>query len=248
MVLWEGKREHKRFVRRYRLFLALFLAAVILVPVGLAGYAVSPYRNLPHVTKEYLDALDLEGYDKVMFVAHPDDELLWGGAHLIRDNYLVVCITRGNDEVRRKEFEAVLEATGDKGLILSYPDKIANKRSDWKHWRKDIDADIAQVLSYKQWELVVTHNEKGEYGHAHHIMTHESVKKEYEALGCTAQLYWFGTYYVDDKVPYDLQEMDKSLYNQKREIAKLYSSQRSTIRKLYHMLPYEHWQPADGQE
>ena len=48
-----------------------------------------------------------------------------------------------------------------------------------------------------------------------------------------------------DKVPYDLSEMDKTVYNEKREIAKLYKSQRSTFRKLYHMMPYEHWTQAD---
>ena len=28
----------------------------------------------------------------LMIVAHPDDETLWGGAHLIEDNYYVVCV------------------------------------------------------------------------------------------------------------------------------------------------------------
>lgn len=234
-----------RGIRRYWKRILLSVIAVVVIVFGIMAWvAVRPYINLSHVTAADLDELQLEGYNKVMFVAHPDDELLWGGAHLLEDNYLVVCITRGNDPVRKAEFEAVMEATGDKYLILSYPDKIGPRRSDWKFWREDIEADIAAVLQYKQWELVVTHNEKGEYGHQHHIMTHESVEKEYDKTGCQAELYWFGQYYVDDQVPYDLQEMDKSVYNQKREIAKLYQSQRSTIRKLYHMLPYEHWIPA----
>lgn len=215
--------------------------AVVLVSVISVVKLYVPYINLPKVTPSDLDALRLEKFQKVMFVAHPDDELLWGGRHLLEDDYLVVCLTRGDDRVRRAEFEAVLKAAGDKGIILSYPDKIGRKRSDWKLWRKAIEADIATVLQYKDWELVVSHNEKGEYGHQHHIMTHESVEKEYKKTKCKADLYWFGTYYVDDKVPYDLQEMDKSVYNQKRKLAKLYASQRSTIRKLYHMLPYEYW-------
>ena len=227
--------------KSWRKILLAVLAAIILGCGAKAGYDLYPYMNLPHVTEEELDALELENVHKLMIVAHPDDELLWGGAHLIEDDYLVVCITRGNDPVRRSEFESVLAATGDKGLILSYPDKIGEKRSDWKLWREDIERDIATVLSYQDWELVVTHNEKGEYGHVHHVMTHESVQKEYEDAGCEAPLWFFGTYYVDDKVPYDLEEMDKALYNQKREIARLYKSQRGTIRKLYHMMPYEHW-------
>ena len=56
-----------------------------------------------------------------MFVAHPDDDLLWGGRHLIEEKYLVVCMTRGNDPVRSAEFKSVMKATGDKYLILFLP-------------------------------------------------------------------------------------------------------------------------------
>lgn len=108
-------------------------------------------------------------------MAHPDDELIWGGAHLLEDDYLVVCITRGYDKTRKKEFENVINATGDKGLILLYPDKIAGQRSDWGRWKKDIEKDIETIINYKNWDEIVTHNEKGEYGHIHHIMTHNIV-------------------------------------------------------------------------
>ena len=246
MEVWAFKRRKNAGGWR-RIFARL--AAVAVAVVFIAGAVLVarhlilryPYMNLPHVTTGDLDALELDGFDKLMIVAHPDDELLWGGQHLIEDDYFVLCITRGNDEVRRPEFEAVIKATGDKGMILSYPDKIGHARSDWEDWREGIEADIATVLCYKEWELVVSHNEEGEYGHRHHVMTHESVEKEYRETGCRARLYWFGKYYVFDKVPYDLEEMEKSLYNEKREIAKLYKSQRGTFRKLYHMMPYEEW-------
>ena len=177
-----------------------------------------------------------------MFVAHPDDDLLWGGRHLIEDDYLVVCMTRGNDPVRSAEFKSVMEATGDKYLILSYPDKIGKDRSSWSYWKKDMEADIATVLNYKDWKQVATHNADGEYGHHHHQMTHQLVEKAYKETNCGAAFYSFGKYYVNDKIPYDLAEMPKDLYIQKRKLAKLYASQRTTVRKMYHMLPYEYWQ------
>ena len=236
------------FIKYIKRFWKLILTVVILTAfcVGLHAYLqLQPYLNLSQVTTADLDALDLDGYDKVMFVAHPDDDLLWGGRHLIEDDYFVVCMTRGNDPVRSAEFQAVMEATGDKYMILSYPDKIGKKRSDWKYWKTDMEADVARILSYKNWKLVASHNTDGEYGHSHHQMTHQIVEKEYQETGCQAELYWFGKCYVNDKVPYDLEEMPKELYNQKRELAKLYASQRGTVRKMYHMLPYEHWEKAD---
>ena len=126
----------------------LLAAIVILAAIAFAGhefYLFYPYLNLPHVTTADLDALDLDGYDKVMFVAHPDDDLLWGGRHLIEDDYLVVCMTRGNDPVRSAEFKSVMEATGDKYLILSYPDKIGKDRSSWSYWKKDMESDIVRL-------------------------------------------------------------------------------------------------------
>ena len=64
----------------------LLAAIVILSAIVFAGhklYLFYPYLNLPHVTAADLDALDLDGYDKMMFVAHPDDDLLWGGHFII---------------------------------------------------------------------------------------------------------------------------------------------------------------------
>ena len=239
----ENKIPTATWLKKYwKRLLAILILILIMGTAARAFYLLSPYLNLPHVTTADLDALDLDGYEKVMFVAHPDDDLLWGGRHLIEDDYLVVCITRGNDPVRSAEFQSVMEATGDKYLILSYPDKIGKKRSSWKYWKKDIEADIATILNYKNWEQVATHNADGEYGHHHHQMTHELVEKEYKEAGCKADFYSFGKYYVNDKVPYDLEEMPKDLYNQKRKLAKLYASQRTTVRKMYHMLPYEYWQ------
>lgn len=42
--------------------------------------------------------------ESLMIVAHPDDETIWGGSHLINGNYTVLCITNGNNKKRKKEF------------------------------------------------------------------------------------------------------------------------------------------------
>lgn len=238
--LWGQGPSH--LARRLCQGLAAILSIMAVIFLSKAAISFVPYLRLPKVAKEDLDRLQLDGCQNVMFVAHPDDELLWGGKHLLDDKYLVVCLTRGDDKIRRAEFEKVLEATGDKGLILAYPDKIWHWRADWKFWQEGIEADVASILQYKDWDLVVSHNAAGEYGHPHHKAAHKVVEKVYGMAGCRAELHWFGKYYVNDKVPYGLPEMDKPSYVQKRKIAKLYQSQRDTIRKLYHMLPYEDWE------
>ena len=66
--------------------------------------------------------------ESLMIVAHPDDETIWGGSHLINGNYTVLCITNGNNKKRKKEFMKVMEKTHSKGIILSFPDKTKGKR------------------------------------------------------------------------------------------------------------------------
>lgn len=225
---------------RIKIMVSIFIITIIAFIVMMIR-AYLPYMNLNNVTKDELDELSLDGFDKLMIVAHPDDELLWGGAHLIEDDYFVVCITSGNNDVRSKEFLDIMNATKDKGIILDYPDKIAEKRSNWKWWKKDIMVDIETILSYKDWELVVTHNEDGEYGHSHHMMTHEYVNDAYDNVECKSEQYYFGEYFIVDEIPNELDRVDTQVYYEKRDIGRLYKSQRGTLRKLYHMMPHENW-------
>ena len=79
-------------------------------------------RTKGYITKQMLDNLDLTAIKKVMITAHPDDETLWGGGHLIEGEYLVVCMTHGWNPKRRTAFEQTMRTTNDKYLILDYPD------------------------------------------------------------------------------------------------------------------------------
>ena len=190
--------------------------------------------------------VDLENIDKVMIVAHPDDDMIWGGSHLIDDDYLVVCITCGAREDRVLEFKNVMNATGDKYIMLDYPDKTNGERDNWDTVYSDITKDIERILAMKDWKLIVTHNEAGEYGHIHHKMTHSIVKSVYENNYLDKDnLYFFGKYYKADKIDEvkdNLEEISEENYNKKDEIIyKYYTSQKSVADGLHHMFKYENW-------
>lgn len=208
-------------------------------------------KNPLKVNKSDLDLrnfdVDLENIDKVMIVAHPDDDMIWGGSHLIDDNYLVVCITCGAREDRVLEFKNVMNATGSKYIMLDYPDKTNGERDNWDTVYSDIIKDIERILAMKDWKLIVTHNENGEYGHIHHKMTHSIVKSVYENNYLDKDnLYFFGKYYKADKIDEvkdNLEEISEKNYNQKNEIIyKYYTSQKSVADGLSHMFRYENWQ------
>lgn len=202
------------------------------------------------VTTAQLEELVPEDITRIMIVAHPDDETFWGGAHLAAEPYLVVCLTCGNQEVRRLEFEQAVRLAGSVPLILEYPDKEFGIRSRWTGYMDDIAADLAVLLKYKEWEVVATHNPEGEYGHIHHKRTSRMVTQATEYCR-SAQLYYFGTYYSPEQL--DAAGRDSSLppmqpekvMQVKQQMVGLYRSQVKAAEEFCHMFPYEEWVQAN---
>ena len=221
--------------------LGVILLIGVLTVFGPLLFYNRKYLNIPPVTHEQLDNLHLDNVKNLMIVAHPDDEYIWGGAHLLEDDWLVVVLTNGDNKIRRPEFESMMEKTGDVGLILSYPDKVGGKRSNWEFWSDAIRTDIETIISYKNWEQIVTHNEDGEYGHQHHISTHKIMLDAYEELNSSLPLWFFGTYYRNVDLPADLPSISDNLLARKEALAPIYESQTNTVNKFRHMFPHEDW-------
>ncbi|MBR4262072.1 MAG: PIG-L family deacetylase [Bacilli bacterium] len=228
--------------------IVLFIALLIVVLVLVLFYKYYVFKKTNYYEKRtdslevLLDKIDLKKVDNLMIVAHPDDDMIWGGGHLIEDNYLVICVTCGNVQTRVEEFHKVMEATHNSYIMLGYPDLTNGKRDDWSTVYSDIENDIERILKYKKWKMIVTHNPDGEYGHQHHkmtssIVTDKSLKNKKEDI-----LYYFGKYYTKEekeKLNYSIPEIDKDLLKKKEEILKLYVSQEKVIEGLSHMLPHE---------
>lgn len=196
------------------------------------------------ITFMKLDSIDLKQVNKVMIVAHPDDETIWGGAHLLNGGYFVVCLTNGDNPIRKDEFIKAVSASGNIPLILSYPDKIFGIRSNWIFQQNKIDNDLMNILSYKNWEEVVTHNPKGEYGHIQHKKTSALTYKAWQRACLHTPLFYFGTYYNKKELMkiYDsLTPIDNEVFEQKYNILNFYKSQEFIDQKFGHMYPYEMW-------
>lgn len=197
------------------------------------------------VTKEMLDELPLSNCTKLMVVAHPDDETLWGGAHLTEGGWFVVCLTNGYNEVRKNEFYEVIKEFGCEGMILSYPDLLANgQRSTWTTECTSIAKDLNTVLKYKHWGMVATHNPNGEYGHIHHKMTSKLVTEEFYKTYWGTNLYYFGNWYSARRLPImedSLRKVPEAALEKKLEALKLYTSQKGAVASNIHMAEYENW-------
>ncbi len=176
---------------------------------------------------EEIDSLDLSRVNNLMIVAHPDDETIFGGEHLLKDNYLVVCVTCV-DEERVKEFEKTMKKSGNEYLILNYPDKTNGEKDDWVTSFDGIKSDLKEIIDYKEWKTIVTHNPDGEYGHIHHKM----LSKIVTSIANKNILYYFNHYYSDEEL--DKMNISESEYFAgKLELFKIYKSQSAIVENHY---------------
>ena len=174
--------KRKCFLTAAVLLFAAIVTACIFYVNHKRAFSVSP------LTQSMIDELDLKDASKLMIVAHPDDETIWGGAHLLDRGYLVVCLTDGYNKKRASEFNEAVKASGNTPLILDYPDKVNFKRADWSEITDDIEADIELIMSAKHWDIAVTHNPKGEYGHIHHKKTNAITVNAFNKTNGTSQI------------------------------------------------------------
>ena len=199
--------------------------------------------------RQLLETVDLGKADKLMIVAHPDDETIWGGAHLYRDKgrYLVVCVTAGTDPERDEEFHNAMAICEAQYLKLGFPDLNAQQRQDrWENIGDDIRAILALIMTARKWETIVTHNPRGEYGHRHHRKISRFVTSGFRKLIRQDNLFYFGLYYkrrYSEKLKWHT-PLPSDLARVKIErMLPVYSSQIGPRESYEHMFPYEDWIP-----
>lgn len=234
----------KDFIKRHKLlFIIGFIVIIALIVLALANAIWTLTYGIKKEKLVYqLDDMDLAKYNKIMIVAHPDDDILWGGKALINDDYLVVCITCGERKDRLEEFKTVMSETGDAYLALGYPDKVLGKRSNWKFENKYITKNIEDIINYKNWNLIVTHNKDGEYGHQHHKMTNRIVKgvlNEENKKNFRVFNYYCSKAKLESGECIQNNRMSDEDFQEKQRILKYYKTQEKTIDKFMHMVPYE---------
>ena len=189
-----------------------------------------------------LENLKANLYDKIMIVAHPDDEILWGGANLYKDKYFIVCITNGYNELRAKEFRKSLNFTKSGGIILNYTDLQDNKISNWSEIENGIIKDLIKIINYKKWDKIVTHGPEGTTGHPHHKKISKYVSQIAKKYNKFNNLYYFGKFYKKGKIPQNLTTINKTELEFKINAIKLYQYPKKAINNLWkHFLPYENW-------
>jgi LmbE family N-acetylglucosaminyl deacetylase len=130
------------------------------VPIGWAEIAYSSRAGAPSPSK-------------IMIVAHPDDESLFGGEALTSSrDWTVVCATNGTNEQRRREFAGAMSSIGANYTILGHFDHLESG-----NFSNRLAEQLEELLDEFSYEMIVTHNERGEYGHPQHRALHHIVRR-----------------------------------------------------------------------
>lgn len=203
------------------------------------------------VSSAMLGNLGIDDCTNLMIVAHPDDETLWGAAHLMQGDWFVVCMTSQYFPTRKQEYQKVLDTLGVKGIILDYPDLYKGidgkwKIDSWKYIQTALSDDLNVIINYKDWEQIVTHSPTGETGHFHHKYINKSVLQICENNSAKYNnLWYFGQFYKKDAVPESLPQITPAELAFKEELLKLYKREQPSIQSYWaQMIPYENWVKA----
>lgn len=215
------------------------------IPVTIT-YTLGDYHPNSHYRKHIVKMFGAhreKDYGKLMIVAHADDEILWGGDHLLRDDYTVICMSGGDIESRYNEFKNAMKYTDDKFIMLDFEvlDKN-NKQRNWAEDHEEMEKILRRYIGMRNWDLIVTHNPDGEYGNPQHKTINALVKSIVSECG-NINLYYFGPYIPKRMKPNQKINVNSWGISKKEYIIKnFYDSQSYKIkRKWWHMLPYENW-------
>ena len=105
--------------------------------------------------------------ERIVIVAHPDDETLWAGKTIAEHPRTgVLCLTNRGNASRRRAFHGAIRALGAVGVILDVPDR----RADLPTAEDDllIVSALDFVLRPRRPFVLLTHGPEGEYGHPLH--------------------------------------------------------------------------------
>lgn len=210
---------------------------IVVVILILMFFIVKAFLKQPNLmpVKGQIEKINLTNVNKLMIVSHPGDESVWGGAHLLTDNYLVVCVSCGYDKDKTDDFLKATNYSSDPVIMMGYSDKFYLNR-DYKKIKKQ----IKYILNYKNWSEVVTHNPDGEYNN----YQHKQLNRILNELKVN-NLNYFGKYYsakeldkLDKETTLDGDLIQNKINNMVKKYDGIYDDYK-------HMLPFEDWTGAN---
>lgn len=126
------------------------------------------YNYLCRVYWYIRDSIKKPTENTILFVAHPDDDVLFFHEFIKEYKPYVILLTCGWSFRRMHEFKKAMKMYGLK--YRSYPLLTRDKRCEL------LEKYIKNSFKLTDFKICATHNATGEYGHEMHIRVHNAVK------------------------------------------------------------------------
>jgi len=174
----------------------------------------------------------------VMFIAHPDDEILFGYEsiyqHYVNDvndkeNFIVICFTNADNKIRSDEFYKVMKLNNTTGIMLNLIDSDKNI-GNWTYSNEYIYENYLKsvFLDFNvdfESNMLISHDKNGEYGHIQHKRVY-NIALYVSNLLENIKFYTFTEY---RKIKNDGNKKELDIMRNKS--LELYYSQRQTIKR-----------------
>jgi LmbE family N-acetylglucosaminyl deacetylase len=129
-----------------------------------------------------------------VIVAHPDDESLWAGGHILSHpdyRWTIVSLTRKSDPDRAPRFLRALKCFHAQGDLADLDDSPEQKPLAGAH----VQQTILSLLQPGAYSLILTHGPQGEYTrHRRHEETSRAVLALWKAGLISAESLWMFAY------------------------------------------------------
>lgn len=226
----------KRLKKHYQIY--IIIITIILIIICFLCLLIFNH-NLVKVNKNYQN-LSLANVDNLLIIAHPSDEIIWAGGHLLEKNYLVVCLSCGENK-ESLSTARTLKYTKDPYIFLGYPEKNKDENIIWSKYNKEITKDLQKIISLKKWSQIITHNPEGEYQNSQHKYLSTTVTSLVKDKN---KLYYFGKYYSQDELVSQkkgLMPLSENIFLQKEQLLSYYPQDSYLQTSFNHIMAYENW-------
>ncbi len=143
----------------------------------------------------------------LIVVAHPDDETIWMGGHLLKNrknwDTTIISLCRRDDSDRAPKFKRVCQIYGAKSFISDLED------DELDVIRADEVISRIKEFSEQEYDYVFTHGKNGEYQHLRHLDVNKAVIKMVQNRSLSTKKLFTFSYRKKGELCYANQSSDK---------------------------------------